>query len=264
MESGYTSEDLYYEVEGEGPTLLFIHAGVADSRMWQGQMGLEGFRTAAFDQRGFGKTTWVPGPYADRHDVLSVMDHLGIDSAVLVGCSLGGGVAMHVALETPSRVDSLVLVGAAARGWEPRNGWEESEVWEQVEAASESGDIDTMVELDAKIWLAGHGRELEDIDPALTHLFFEMDRIPCATEKERDEHVMPFEPAANERLDEIQAPTLVVVGSHDEADLIESAWYLADRLSDRPPAIIQNAAHLPSLERPGVFNEVLREYLATV
>jgi pimeloyl-ACP methyl ester carboxylesterase len=264
MESGFTADGLYYEVEGEGPTLLFIHAGVADSRMWQEQMGLGGFRSVAFDQRGFGKTTWIPGPYADHHDVLSVMDHLGIDSAVLVGCSLGAGVAMHVALETPSRVDGLVLVGAAAGGWEPRNGWEESEIWEQVEAAAESGDIDTVVELDAKIWLAGQGRQLEDIDPPLTHLFYEMDRIPAGTEAERSEYVEPFDPPVNNRLEEIEAPTLVVVGSHDEADLIESAWYLADRLSDRPPAIIQNAAHLPSLERPGVFNQVLREYLATV
>ncbi|MEA1903205.1 MAG: alpha/beta hydrolase [Actinomycetota bacterium] len=267
MESGYVpvgETRIYYEDAGEGQALLFIHAGVADSRMWQGQMGFDGYRTVSFDQRGFGKTGWVPGPYADREDAIAVMDHLGIGSAVIVGCSLGGGIAMHVALASPERVDALVLVGAAARGWEPMDGWPESELWDQVEAASESGDLDTLVELEARVWLAGHGRTLDDIEPALIHLFLEMDLIPAATEKERSKYVEPFEPPVNGRLDEIAVPTLAVVGAHDQHDLIESAWYLADRLSDRPPAIIQNSAHLPSLERPTVFNQVLREFLTTI
>lgn len=264
MESGFTNEGIYYETAGEGQVLLFIHAGVADSRMWQDQMGLEGFRTIAFDQRGYGKTKWVDGPYADRRDVIAVMDHLEVESAVVVGCSLGGAIAMHVALESPDRVDALVLVGAMARGWEPREGWVESALEAQAMDAFESGDIDTAVELEARMWLAGEGRTLDAIDPALVHLFMEMDRIPMATERERSEHVEPFDPPVNDRLDEIRAPTFVVVGARDEALLVESAWYLADRLSDRPPAIIENAAHMPSLERPGVFNHVLREYLATL
>lgn len=264
METGFAADGLYYEVTGEGPALLFIHAGVADSRMWSGQIGLDGYRTVAFDQRGFGKTEWVPASYADRRDVIAVMDHLGVESAVVVGCSLGGEVALHVALDSPERVDGLVLVGAMARGWEPKDGWTESELEEQAMDALESGDIDTVVELDARMWLAGEGRSLDDVDPGLIHLFMEMDRIPTATEAERSEYVEPFDPPVNDRLDEIRVPTLVVVGAHDETLLIESAWYLADRLSDRPPAIIQNAAHLPSLERPAVFNQVLREFLATV
>lgn len=265
--NGYVSigdTRLYYEDEGAGPAILFIHAGVADSRMWRGQMGLEGFRTVAFDQRGFGKTAWVAGAYSDRADALAVLDHLGIDSAVAVGCSLGGGVAMHMALESPGRVEGLVLVGAAARGWEPEDGWATSELDDQIMDAYESGDIDTAVELEARLWLAGQGRTLEDIDPAQIHLFMEMDRIPFSTEAERAEYVEPLEPPVNDRLDEIRMPSLVVVGHCDEPDLIESAWYLADRLSDGPPTIIEDSAHLPSVERPAVFNVILREFLESL
>ncbi len=69
---------IYYQTEGDGPAVLFIHAGVADSRMWQAQMGLPGLQTIAFDQRGFGQTAWAPEPYANREDALAVLDHLDI------------------------------------------------------------------------------------------------------------------------------------------------------------------------------------------
>ncbi len=84
---------IYYETGGSGPPLMFIHAGVADSRMWSEQLKSfsETHKVVAFDQRGFGETPWVPEPYADRSDVLAVMDHLDIESAVMVGCSIGGG-----------------------------------------------------------------------------------------------------------------------------------------------------------------------------
>ncbi len=83
---------IYYETAGSGPPLILIHAGVADSRMWSEQLASfsETHKVVVFDQRGFGKTPWVPEPYADRSDVLTVMDHLDIESAVMVGCSIGG------------------------------------------------------------------------------------------------------------------------------------------------------------------------------
>ena len=108
------------QTAGSGQSLLFLHAGVADSRMWRRQMALETYRSIVFDQRGFGKTPWMPEPYADWRDAVAVMDQLQVESAVVVGCSLGGGIAMHLALTIPERVHGLVLIGAAARGWEPK------------------------------------------------------------------------------------------------------------------------------------------------
>ncbi len=61
------------------------------------------------------------------------------------------------------------------------------------------------------------------------------------------------------RLDDIEVPSLIVVGAHDQPDMIESAEYLAARISDRSHVVIENAAHLPSLEQPEAFNAALRE-----
>jgi pimeloyl-ACP methyl ester carboxylesterase len=231
--------------------------------MWRHQLHLDGYRSVVFDQRGFGKTVWAPGAYIDWEDAVAVLDHLEIDSAVVVGCSLGGSVALHLALAVPDRVDGLVLVGAAARGWEPDSRWADDPMWDEAEAVAAEGDIDRIVEIDAMIWLAGAGRSIDQIDPALVELFADMDATPARTELERGEHVRSFGEYL-ERLDALTTPTLVVVGEQDVSDLIESAEFLAAKLSDRPAVVIPDAAHHPSLEQPGHFNQALEGFLGSI
>lgn len=266
-ENGYASVGaarIFYRVAGDGPPVLFIHAGVADSRMWLDQMELGGHLTIAFDQRGFGGSAWVPEPYANRRDALAVLDDLGVERAVVVGCSNGGEAAMQLAIVAPERVSALVLVGAAARGWEPEGGWKEDPLWEEAVAAFKAGEFDKVVEFEARSWLAGPSRSLDEIDSELVDLFKEMDRVPQETETERAEQVRTLEPPTNEQLDRIQVPTLVMVGEHDFPDVIESAHYLASKLSHRPAVVVEGTAHLPSLEVPERFNQVLTGFLASL
>ncbi len=265
MESGFVpvdSSQIYYESHGIGSAILFLHAGVADSRMWRGQRHLDGYHSVMFDQRGFGQTKWEPGPYSNRGDALSVLDHLGIDTAVVVGCSNGGEAAMQLAIVAPDRVTGLVLVGASPRGWEPDGGWREDPLWSELTAASESGDLEQVASIEARLWLAGARRRLEELDQDLVELFIDMDLTPLRTEDERDEHVATLEPPTDEQLGSITAPTLVVVGENDDPDLHLAARYLAERLSDRDPVVIPGTAHLPSLEQPEAFNTELKAFLA--
>lgn len=265
--SGYVPAgraSLFYRAEGVGQPVLFLHAGVADSRMWGDQMGLEGFHTIAFDQRGFGKTKWVAEPYANRSDPLAVLDHLGVEEAAVVGCSNGAEAAMQLAIVAPERVSALVLIGAAPRGWEPEGGWEEDPLWDEIVAAFKAGDFDKVVEFDAQTWLAGPGRSLDDIDPDLLSLFREMDRAPQETESERNEYAQTLEPATNDQLDRTDAPTMVVVGEHDLPNLIEAAHYLAERLSDLAAVVLDDTAHLPSMDQPDRFNKSLAGFLGSL
>ncbi len=256
--------DFHFESAGEGPALLFLHAGVADSRMWRDQMGLEGHRTIAYDRRGFGRTEWVAAPYSDRMDALSVLDQLGVASATIVGCSMGGGLALELAIEHPDRVDGLVLVGAAPSGWEPEGEFEDHPLWEQGVKAFKKGNLDRVAEIESEMWLIGYGRGADSVDPALRKLFLEMDRIPLETEDERNEYVQGYEEKHNDHLNAISAPTLVIVGGHDEPFLLQAAEYLAGRLSDQPAVVIDDTAHLPSLERPAEFNQALTAFLETL
>lgn len=264
MDSGFVeagSCDIYYESHGSGPAILFIHAGVADSRMWRAQLHLDRYRAIVFDKRGHGNTVWAPGDFSDTEDSLAVLDHLDVDSAMIVGCSMGGGTALDLAIDQPDRVDGLVLVGAYPSGWVPDDGWEEGPLDEEAAAAAEARDFDRMVDIDYRMWLVGYGRSESEVAPELRDLFIDMDRVPVTTAAEREIHQTGFEKRFNDHLDEIGVRTLVMVGAHDEPLLIEAAHYLASELSSRDAIVIDSAAHLPSLEQPQVFNAALLEFL---
>ena len=121
--SGYAPSGdalIAYWSAGQGRPVVFIHAGIADSRMWRHQLDdvPPGFRYVSLDLRGHGATTLTEARFSNHEDVLAVMDYLEIDAAVVVGCSMGGGTAFDLALTSPERVSGLVVIGAGAPGFD--------------------------------------------------------------------------------------------------------------------------------------------------
>ena len=91
---------------------MLLHAGVADRRMWAEllpELAGAGYRAIAFDLPEFGEAELGPESVPYR-EVLASMDALGVDHAVLVGNSFGGGVALRVAAIAPERILGLVLI----------------------------------------------------------------------------------------------------------------------------------------------------------
>jgi 3-oxoadipate enol-lactonase len=116
---GAGGAEIYYEVSGEGDPLLLIMGLGADSRGWILQQGVfaEHHRVVAFDNRGVGRSSCPPGPYSTEgmaQDALAVMDAAGVERAHVLGVSLGGAIAQHLALRAPERVRSLILAATWA------------------------------------------------------------------------------------------------------------------------------------------------------
>jgi len=88
---------LHHEIAGSGDTIVLIHAGIADSRMWtpQWRRYAEDYQVVRYDMRGFGQSPLPPEPYQHAQDLLDLLDRLEIERAVLIGNSLGGRVALH-------------------------------------------------------------------------------------------------------------------------------------------------------------------------
>jgi pimeloyl-ACP methyl ester carboxylesterase len=115
---------IHYEVHGEGPPIVLIHANPFDRRLWLYQVARYSpfHRVIAVDLRGYGLSEPVREPFtlADlMDDVLGVCDDEGIARAVFMGVSVGSGIAMLTALDHPQRTEAIVLVGGSADG--PRN-----------------------------------------------------------------------------------------------------------------------------------------------
>ncbi len=271
VESGYAPSGgakIYFETQGAGPAVVFIHAGVSDGRMWDPQFeAFAGkFRVVRYDHRGFGKSSMPAEPYEFRQDLLSVIRHLGIARAALVGCSLGGATGIDFALQNPEMVTALVLVGSGVSGLNDPKELSVGAIkyWTELIELARKGDVERAREMDAKYWIDGPSREPAQIDPAYRERARQLHRENFSVERfqQLQHQEKPLSPPAIRRLGEIVARTLVVIGDHDSEDLVKLADRLTREISGARLVTIANAAHLPSLEHPEEFNRILSDFLS--
>jgi 3-oxoadipate enol-lactonase len=252
---------LAHEVAGSGPALLLVHAGIADRRMWDDQVepfAEAGWTVVRADLPGFGETPLPDRPVALWAVLRDLLDHLGVERAVVVGCSLGGRAAIDLALAAPDRVRALVLVGSGLAG---RRFQEPAlfELWDRSEAAAERGDLQAAARVEVDTWVVGMGRDREAVDPEVRRRVAEMLLVAYA---HGEADLEESDPPAAGRLGQVAAPTLVLVGTHDRPDIHAIADALAGGIPGAERVDLPGTAHLPNMERPEEFNRVVLEFLA--
>ena len=253
---------MHIEAAGSGPGLVFIHAGVADSRMWDAEFTAfsDRFRVARFDLRGFGRSPMVPGSFAYHDDVVAVMDVASLPTATLVGCSFGARVALDTCLANPGRVDRLVLVapGLSSMDDDP----DIQKFGEEEDALVEKGDLDGATELNLRMWVDGPFRSPQqvsaDVREQVRVMQLDAFRVPAP----EGVHRVKLEPPADERLAEIGVPTLVIVGALDLPVKVRTAERIEGAIPSARRVVIPDAAHMATLERPAEFERILREFLS--
>lgn len=261
----FDSAVLTGEADGIGLPVVFLHAGVADRRMWRDQMqavAQAGYHVISYDRRGYGETHSDDEPFNHLVDLEAVLDHLDIRAAVLVGCSMGGGLAIDFALENPERTVGLVLVGTSITGTdEPEFEPEIEPLVQALDDALERADRDLINQLQAHAWLDGPTSVNGRVRGAVRELFFDMNGIalhkPDLSQEEERE-------PAFDSLSAISAPTLLVVGELDFPYIIERHDILSEEIEDSFAVVLEGTAHLPSLERPDLFNPLLIEFLDAI
>jgi pimeloyl-ACP methyl ester carboxylesterase len=260
MEVTLNGARIHYERSGKSFPLLFIHAGIADSRMWEPQATAfaDRFDMIRPDMRGFGDTELPPAPYSWLADVVALLDHLRIDRAHVVGCSMGGTLAIDLALEHPQRVERLVLVAAGVSG--SNLGESDAALFTEIEEADKAGDMDALNRAEVRLWVDGPRRREGSAPATVRALVLDMNGRSLHTDWAAAE-AQPVDRPANDRLGEIAAPTLVIVGDQDLPHCLANADLIASKVPGARKVVIKDAAHLPSLERPEEFNRLVLDFL---
>ncbi|MFB4277933.1 MULTISPECIES: alpha/beta fold hydrolase [unclassified Nonomuraea] len=280
-------DDIKIAYEDAGPgtppgTVVFVHAGVADMRMWEHQFRAlaRRYRVIRYDWRGHGLSGDAEGEVCHHEDLLAVMDALGVERAVLAGCSMGGAYAVEAALAAPSRVAGLALIcsGLAGHQW-PREMLEQAaeRVHSSVPADRlaryragtaghvDPGDVRAMAEAHTLWQVAGPDRGREALSGEVWAAAVEMCRLvferswtgPRSAERLLD-------PPAATRLHEVAAPTLVINGLADVPGIQEVSGLLAAGIPGARRIDLPETGHLPPVERPAEVTRALTGFLADV
>lgn len=248
----------YDDTGGEGPVVVLAHGYFMDRTMFAPQVAVlrDRYRVITWDERGFGDTVFDNRPFTywdSAGDCLGLLDHLGIERAVIGGMSQGGFVSLRVALLAPDRVQGLILL-------DTQSGTEDPDVIPLYQ-----GMIDKWVN-------EGPTREVADVvadiilgEPGLCQTWIARwmalpkgeGALPGRTLLTRDD--------VTSRLGEIAAPALVVHGTADAAIPMAKAEVLAEGLPGCVGVVaIQDGTHSANLTHPGAVNDALLAFLDTL
>jgi pimeloyl-ACP methyl ester carboxylesterase len=241
-------------VVGDGPDVLLVHAGVADSRMWAKQVAdlSRDHRVITVDLRGFGESSLEVGAkYSDAGDLLAVLDEVGVDSVSAVGSSYGGYVVQQAASRQPERFNRLVLLCAPTDNVEPTEDLRA--VWAEENQLVEAGDVDGATDLMVRSWI---GPDADDDARELLRLMQRRayDLQLAAGDVENEEYAVEPE--------KLGMPVRLITGEHDFAFFTNCADYLAERLPTAERIHLPWAGHLPTLERPEETTTLIRAGLS--
>jgi len=247
---------LYYEVAGEGPVVVFVHGGLGDSRMWEPQMPAfaERFTAVRFDARGFGRSSLPSHPYSMVDDLAALFDALGIERASVVAVSLGNKIELEFLLTYPDRVDAGVLAVAGVTGF---TGWSPATraAFDRAEQARQAGDLDTAAREDLDLWCS------MGPDGAGWDLIQQMERDVVATPEEDESLYREPETPTIERLEEIRCPVLAITADRDVPEMRDIADLVVSRVPNARHVEIEGADHAVNLRQPEKFNRVVMEFL---
>ena len=261
---------LYYEETGTGTPIVFVHEFASDHRGWEPQMREFGkcHRCIAYSARGYTPSD-VPADanaYSYKHvmaDCVAVLDHLKIESAHLIGLSMGGYTCLQTALNHPSRVRSMVLAGTGSG----------SERWYTSDFHAHSKEIGDAFERESSPAIAatyGHSASripFEIKDPRgfaeFTKRLAEHDAIGSANTSRGFQGARPSLYDFESGIRKLSTPALIVVGDEDER-CIEPSLFLKDTLPAAGLVMFPRSGHVVNLEEPDLFNAVVGDFLVKV
>ncbi|MFE6502437.1 alpha/beta fold hydrolase [Kitasatospora sp. NPDC057738] len=255
---------LAYLDAGTGEPLVLLHGGLLDRRSWADQLPalLPEYRVIAPDTRGHGASDNAGRPFRPADDLADLLRHLGLGPVTVIGLSMGGTIALDLALEHPELVRALVISG---------NGTSESEFTDPWLGELAAHQTAALAEGDAEAWLdsftslaSGPHRRLDEVDPEVVRRLKEMTRSTVAKHTpDEPQYLVPVTDTWK-RLTGITVPLLAINGGIDSVDHINLAERVVRTVVEGRAVIVEGTGHYPNMERPEEFNSHLLGFLRTL
>ncbi|MCB0559759.1 MAG: alpha/beta hydrolase [Lewinellaceae bacterium] len=253
---------LYYEDTGKGAeTIVFSHGLLWSARMFADQIQhlKDRYRVIAYDHRGQGRSEVAPDGYdmdTLSADALALMDALGVDRCHFAGLSMGGFVALRLAIRHPERIQSLILMETTAQP-------------EPAENVPRYRMLNTIVKLlgtravkKPVMKIMFSQAFLLDPDRKAQRQYWEKELTGNKRSITRAvQGVIDREGVPPKTLATIQCPTLIIVGEQDVATVPAKSEYLREHIPGSRLVRIPNAGHSSSVEEPEAVNKAIDDFL---
>jgi len=258
--------EIYYEVTGSGPALVFAHGGGGHYLSWWQQIPYfsQRFTCVTFSHRTFSPSTEVPngpGPAAFVDDLAALIDHLKLGDVVLLGQSMGGRACLPYAIQNPRRVRGLVM--ASNVGGVDYSAIQHPVVERAARWASESAQTE------AELWRRGvhpgAGSRMAKEQPALHYLYRQLnDLTDVARRDARAAKQASVPPASIEAVRQLSVPVLFITGEEDTGVFPGASVALASVMRQARVESVPRASHSVYFERAETFNRLVDSFLRSL
>lgn len=251
---------LFYEVAGSGSTVVLLHGGNLDRRMWDPQFIplARNHRVIRYDLRGYGKSGPADAPFQHHEDLRALLTVLGVRRASLIGLSGGGRIAIDFAVTYPEMVDKLVLAAPGISGWQYSKG--DTAFYPEARRARDRADTSGL----GRAWLGSNYMR-----PAMEHpeLVSQLREMAADNGKNwmgllrHGDLERAVDPPALRRVEELRSPTLLVVGTRDVPDIQAIADTLGAHVRGLRRETFEGAGHMVNMEQPERFTALALNFL---
>ena len=248
---------LFYDVKGRGEPLVLISGASLDMRLWDDQFEVfaKNRQVIRYDPRGIGWSDVPEGPFSHYQDLYALLQFLGIQETDVLGFSFGGGVAIDFALTYPEVVGKLILIAPGLSSWKDEIAPTLNELSKVAEGEGTAKAIELIL-ADPSMPTEGQEEARQKMSQMLS------ENVQLFDSNFAYVRLMePGDPPANERLEEIGAPTLLVVGERDHAAIHENIDMLQQGMRGAKKVLIMGVGHMINLEKPNELNRVVLDFL---
>ena len=237
---------IYYEQKGSGPAIVLLHDGLLDAVSWDEvwQPLAAKYHVIRYDRRGYGRSDPATSSFSPTEDLAKLLTHLKVEHAVIVGSSSGAALAIDFAVAHPEMVDGLFLIGPVLHGMEYSAEFRERA--NRNNEPMERDDVRAMARnwSQDKFLIAGTNEKARrKIYEQLVANAEKLKKYDAGLEEK-------LSPPASERLAEIKAPTVILIGEGDAADVHVHSSAINAGILGSEQIVVKQAGHLIQLEKP--------------